>query len=571
MMTRIVRTGVLWMLYLGAALVILWGRYAWVTSGSPYSRRGFLDSAYMLVFTLPTAYYLLKKFIRVRFGPEALVLILTVILVLPYHWLGLEKFQYQPFYSYSWQGIDLSKFPAFAQDLPGGISTLGQVIPFLFPFLTFLIVLGLISAFICTYSQTARLFKNRPIELAFWLGLFVLVILETWIHLSYHSPILAYAYNDRTQLSGWYAVPLFPGNQGIMMGDFHIWRDLEAHFMGSPFTPDLELIRRSYLFYLTSQFSYFISPYYVYIARNILLWFGASGAMFLLAKRITGQVGSAIFTALLTATGTGFILYSAEYPANFAGYAIIPIILWIFFKFIEAEDQTVWDYLLFGCFLGLASLVYDIYPWYLAILGIAGILKKPMTKVILSLGFSAVVYAGFLVIQARVLGFKLSNPNTDFITSSLMNLFGYLVHLDYRSLYLLTLRGFDLYFYTLAAIFLVLPLFLAGAGLALIRDRRTFLLLFTFWAIPFLTFLVLLYGNQSWLKAPLVALPRLHYTNFLWVYLASGYCLNSIRVKLKAGKHAFLSMAIPIVIILILFLLNNADVFGWHQLYSLMD
>src|SRR5271157_3151393 len=108
-MAKIVKTGVVWMLFLGAALLILSGRYSWDASSLPYSRRGFLDSAYMLVFTLPTAYYLLRKFVGVRFVPEALVLILTIILVLPYHWLGLEKYQYSPFYSYPWQGVDASK------------------------------------------------------------------------------------------------------------------------------------------------------------------------------------------------------------------------------------------------------------------------------------------------------------------------------------------------------------------------------------------------------------------------------------------------------------------------------
>ncbi|MGD0611807.1 MAG: hypothetical protein ABSB41_09860 [Anaerolineales bacterium] len=570
-MAKIVKTGLFWMLFLGAALFILSGRYSWEPSSLPYSRRGFLDSAYMLVFTLPTVYYLLRKFVRVRFVPEVLVLILAIILVLPYHWLGLEKYQYTPFYSYPWEGVDASKFPAFAQDFPAGIRQLGQVIPFLFPFLAFLIILGLISAIFCTYYKTESLFINRPIELFFWLGLFVLVILQTWIHLSYHSPILASTLIDRTKLSGWYAVPLFPDNKGIMMADYHLWRDLEAYFMGLPINPQDEFIRRSYLFYLTSQFSYFISPYYVYITRNILLWFGSSGAMFLLAKRITSQTGSAIFTALLTTVGSGFILYSTEAPDNLAGYAVIPIILLIFIKFIDAERQTIGDYILFGCFLGLASLVYDIFPWYLAIPGIAWIMKKPMKKVILSLGISGLIYAGFLLLQARVFGINLSNRNSDFITSSLANIFKYVIHFHIKLLYTLTLRGFDLYFYTLAAAFLVLPLFLAGAGLALIRERKIFLLLLTFWAIPFLTFVALLYGNQNWLEAPLVALPRLHYTNFLWVYIAAGFCLNGIREKLKAGKLEFLAYAIPIVIILIIFLLNNADVFGWHQLYSVID
>lgn len=570
-MARIVKTTLVWILCLGAALFILSGRYSWAPGSLPYSRRGFLDSAYMLVFTLPTAYYLLRKFVRVRFVPEALILIVAVILVLPYHWLGLEKYQYTPFYSYRWQGIDPSKFPAFAQDFPAGISKLGQVIPFLFPFLTFLILLGLIGAFICTYSKRRRAFNNYPLELVFWFGLFILVVLETWIHLSYHSPILSATILNHTQLSGWYAVPLFPDNKGIMMADYQLWRDLEAHFMGSPFNPKTLLIRRSYLFYLTSQFSYFISPYYVYITRNILLWFGASSAMFLLAKRITGQIGSAIFTALLSAMGSGFILYSAESPANLAGYAIIPIILLIFIKFIEAENQKVGSYLLFGGFLGLASLVYDIFPWYLAILGIAWIMKKPLAKALLSLGISALVYSGFLFIQARALGFNLANKNSDYITGSLVNMFEYVIHFHIKLLYDLTLKGFDLYFYTLAAVFLVIPLFLAGAGLAVIRERKTFLFLLTFWAIPFLTFVVLLYGNTSWLNAPLVALPRLHYTNFLWVYLACGICLNFIQEKLKSRKLEFLSFAIPIGIIIIIFLLNNADVFGWHQLYSLIE
>ena len=566
-MIKIVKKVIIWIVFLGAALFILSGRFVWDLKHLPYSRRGFLDSAYMLVFTLPTIYYLLKKFVMARFVPEVVVLIMAIIMVLPYHWLGLEKYQYTPFYAYSWEQIDISKFPTFAQDFPAGISKLGVLIPSFLPFLVFLLILGLITTLICVYYKEQMIFRNKRIEILFFLGLFVLVTFQTWIHLSFHSPILASTIINHTILDNWYAVPLFPGNKGIMMKDYSIWRDLEAVFMGSPFTPDMLLIRRSYLFYLTSQFSYFISPYYVYITRNILFWFGASGAMFLLAKRITSQTGSAIFTALFTAMGSGFILFCAESPADLAGYAIIPIILLIFFKFIDADNQMVGEWILFGCILGLVSQIYDIFPWYLAILGIAWVMKKPIVKVVMSLGISAFIYGGFLFMQARVFGINLSNWNTDFITSAFVNMFNYVIHFHIKFLYTLTLKGFDLYFYTLAAAFLVIPLFLAGAGLAFIKDRKTQLYLFIFWAIPFLTFVILLYGNIT----IFAGLPRLHFTNFLWVYLACGFCLNSIREKLETHNLKFLSYAIPIVIIIFIFLLSNADTFGWHQLYSVID
>jgi hypothetical protein len=238
---------------------------------------------------------------------------------------------------------------------------------------------------------------------------------------------------------------------------------------------------------------------------------------------------------------------------------------------MDNENNALGDYLLFGSFLGLASLVYDIFPWYLGILFIAWFMKKPLTKVFLSLGIAIAIYSGFLVMQIKIFGFSLVNQNSDFIAHSLINIVHYLINFPIRILYELTLRGFDLYFYTLAAAFLVLPLFLAGFGFAFIKERRTRLFIFTFWMVPFVTFLALLYGNQYWSDAPLVALPRLHYTNFLWVYIASGVCLNTLKEKLKVRKLEFLSYAIPAAIILLMFLLSNADTFGWHQLYSFID
>jgi len=99
------------MLFLGAALFILSGRYSWEPSSLPYSRRGFLDSAYMLVFTLPTVYYLLRKFVRVRFVPEVLVLILAIILVLPYHWLAWRNTNTHLFILTPGRGLMHPNFP----------------------------------------------------------------------------------------------------------------------------------------------------------------------------------------------------------------------------------------------------------------------------------------------------------------------------------------------------------------------------------------------------------------------------------------------------------------------------
>jgi len=105
----------------------------------------------------------------------------------------------------------------------------------------------------------------------------------------------------------------------------------------------------------------------------------------------------------------------------------------------------------------------------------------------------------------------------------------------------------------------------------LFGERRIYLLLLTFWAVHFITFVILLYGNQLWLNQPLVALPRLHYTNFLWVYLAAGFCLNCILETLRRRNLNFLAYALPILVLILILLLNNADILGWHQLYALMD
>ena len=79
----------IWFLVLGGGLVVLRGRYDWSVGVQRYSLRGYLSSAYMFLFVVPTVYFLLTHFVKQRWFVLGSSAGLWVVLVLPYRWLGL--------------------------------------------------------------------------------------------------------------------------------------------------------------------------------------------------------------------------------------------------------------------------------------------------------------------------------------------------------------------------------------------------------------------------------------------------------------------------------------------------
>src|SRR5256885_13189847 len=73
-----------WTFGLLLALALLAGRYKWTPEASNFSWRSYLMSAFMLVITLPTFYYLLKIFIKRTLWAQLIFFLVAIWFVLPY-------------------------------------------------------------------------------------------------------------------------------------------------------------------------------------------------------------------------------------------------------------------------------------------------------------------------------------------------------------------------------------------------------------------------------------------------------------------------------------------------------
>lgn len=559
-----------WLVILVIALLVLRGRYLWETEVVRFSRRGYLSSAYMLVVFLPTLYYGMKQFVTNLEVVKVITALLAVVFTLPYYWLGLDRWYYN-----ANQPITYPFSPGIPYRFQGGLFE-GlkhyRTMPYEISFFVIMIGLGIGVAFLYYNSH-----RNSPGEsqgrvirnLAFWLGLYMLILLQTWLHFSTRNPGL---YEELLRMNNMDLKDLpvayfFPQNQGAVSCDYPaVWRPLEEHFMGLPKDTMTMLIRRSFPYYIASQFSYFFPPYYVGLARNIIMWFLASLCMYLFARGITGNSEVSTYAAALTACGTGFIFWAGSPESYLTGYAIIPILLYLFWKLFLNQDNSncIGGYVLFGSILGLGSMVYDIFPWYTTLILFAILWRLPLRWILISLAVSVGVYFGFLIIQQNVLQLTLDDSNYKYITYSVTNLIR-LKDFDLGTLYVFILVGFTKYFQILGQAFYILPLLTALIGLFFVNNRSQFLSILVLMVPPLLVFVILYCGGLKWDSYPLVSIPRLHFPHYVGVYIASGYTLLALRNGVQNVSNSTLSKSIPVVIIVLIFILNNIDVFGFHE------
>src|SRR5439155_757071 len=144
-----------WTFGLLLALALLAGRYKWTPEASNFSWRSYLMSAFMLVITLPTFYYLLKIFIK----------------------------------------------------------------------------------------------RTLWAQLIFFLGLYTLILFQTWMHLSMRSPAVYVShFVAPVERASWYHGYLFPNAKGAVNLEYPAWRVLEENFMGVSQPMSERMLPRSFTF-----------------------------------------------------------------------------------------------------------------------------------------------------------------------------------------------------------------------------------------------------------------------------------------------------------------------------------
>lgn len=574
MLSAGIRTLLLWVGGLGLALGLLIGRYDWSAAVARFAWRGYVSSAFMVAVTAPVLFYLLRLvFPRRPAWGVGITGAVTLWFCLPYRWLGLERWYYYRDAPSLYRATD-PRFPAPAFDwLPQALDHL-HAMPHETLFFGVLLGIGVLWA--GGYAWWAR--RRSAVEASagmsrragFWLLVYGLILLQTWLHLSLRAPnnyISPLVYQGHATIPDnyWAIGYMFPDGSGAVQGDYWpVWEDLQAHFQGLPRETNTMLIRRGYLAYLVSQWSYFFHPYYVALIGNILLWLAACVCAYRFAAAHWNTRVATCYAAL-TACGTGFIAFVTQ-PNNYlAGYAVIILLMYAFDVLVAQRAGRRWPhYLLFGGLLGLAGMVYDMFPLFVYLLGYAWLRRASPLMTACSLLVALGIYGAFLFLQFNVLCLTADSGNTSVITRSWEQVRTLLAQCDIGRLYVATALFFRTYCGNLGQAFFVVPVLLAAVGAVLCRERAQGLWIGLALIPSLMGQAFLSYGGHYQATNP-----RLVFGAYPAVYLLAAMALGAMGGGTRPGWGQQLRVIAPAGVLAGIFCLNNMDAFGYPQLYYL--
>ena len=549
------KTVLIWFSVQLLSLIFLIGRYDWSNSFSVVS---YVISAFFLLVSLPVFYFTLLHFLGHRWRLTlGITIILATILTLPYHWLGLEIFSINNTFSIPQPSsmVVFDWFPNAFKSLPA--------IPYEGGLFYSLAIIGI---FIALILRSWRKFSKRLI----WTGLFlfIIILIQVWLHLSLRSP-----YSYAGSLSGpnrWSVFYLFPGDKGAVNNDYPVHRAIEGIFMGIP--GYLLLIRRAYYYYLTSQLSYFVHPYYVSLILNIGFWFCAAICGYGFVRRIWDE-HTALITAGLIACGTGFIYFVAQPMSYMAGYALCIILVYLFQALIIDQPNKIGQSLLFGAILGLSSLVYDgLLPIYIFIIcyGLFRRIKLFHLLCIVFIGIS--IYFGFIFLVSIGLRQSIDPYPFSLPVAHVSKRIDLILSGNINQLYLLFTQLIVLFFGGLGNAFFVLPLILSLFGLMLVYGNTRKMIILLLLALPLFWTATYHFGDVTFNDSlSFSTMPRYLYIGYPAIYILSALFIRKISdgfIRIK--NHTFkVGAFIGYIILFCIFLLNNIDVFGFQSFYYL--
>ncbi len=569
------------LLVLIAGLLLLYGRFDWSAQVNKFSLRGYLSSAYLFALTIPSLFFLLKAlFPQHNKWIWGLTLTTAAWFSLPYKWLKLDLFYYNRqnpviFNSIDWNTLGTNA-PNYTGSPPPSTNWLPEA---LFrwndmPHEALFFLVLIFFAFLVVAAGLRLFSKSSPENVGkrklIWLGvgLFLLILLQTYFHLSLRSPYVYLTHYERPlEQNYWYVNFMFPDNQGAVNADLAAFRTIEDHFTGIPYETSTILIRRAYLFYFSSQFSYFFGMYRVFLFLNILLWFIACVCAYLLGKSWwDSEVG--IYMAFLMGCGPGFIMFVAQ-PMNYLpGYAIVIILIYLFERLISNQpDLASGRYLLFGSILGLGSMVYDIYPWFVFFIVYSLVKRQSFIKIVFSIGLAIIIFSGFLWIQTDILDLNMKTGNSRYLTEALNNILVMIQQGQIGTIYTLTITFLGNFINQLAQVFFVVPLILGVGGLFFIQHQPKIRGLSMLLLLPAILGFAFFHYGASYLAT----LPRLNFVAYPAVYLLAAGMLVEIRTYLAQRGLPKVGMLVVWSTLGFVFFLSNIDAFGiLPQMYYLV-
>jgi hypothetical protein len=561
---RALRPLVIWLVVLAAGLDLLYARYDWDLQGGRFAERGFFLSAYLLVILLPTCFYLARHVFHSTWIATGLTGVVFIVTTLPYEVLGLDEIYY---YRVRPQVYTIQDFPPSLEFLPEGAL---RAFPFDWLFMPLLFAIGA-GAIWGTWwlRHRAGLTAARRIPALLTIA-FALICVQSFLHSSMRAPYTYLAYFQRPEAEQhWYHVYHFADGSGATEGDQFVFSPLEDYFQGAPRDGNNMLIRRPFSFYLASQASYFVNTFYVWLGLNCLFWLVAVFATGRLVTQLTNERAGMIAGAL-TAVGPGFIAFVATPAMYLQNYTAVAVALCLF------QDLVVRSH---GCDLGrlatftgalmLCGLVYEL-TWLLVVLLAYGLAAGvPARSLLVSLAASFLVIRGFPLVVTSGLGIEIVPTNQEQLSQALDRTWDFLLHPRVAEWYDAAVTIVPSFLRLLIQAFFVVPIVIAAFGLPRLRGRATQVLVGAMFAMGFTIIAVLQIGEQQ-----IGTLPRLLFPLFPAVYLLAGLALDpGVRPRRPAGAPLrrrvtdAVRIAAPWVVVAIMAVLANIDLFGYPTLY----
>jgi hypothetical protein len=561
---------------------LLAGRYDWSPLRRDYSVRGFLSSLYLLVPTLVASWGLVRWLCPDRHRLRLAVLgAVAVLCVLPYRWLGLEQFHY-------YRDRPVAYLPDWLMEaaprLRANTNAWGQdawVTTRRLPPSDFRPSVlhhpprpaeGNVPAAIALAALTAAFWAWRHRWAPQATGALILtatIAAQSWAHLSLNSP---YSYVTHHYLpldrNYWHVAYVVGDRQGVVNADVVVFHDIEEHFWGTPRPTSTMLLRRPYASYLASQLDYFSNAYQVHLLLNLGAWVVAAACIYDIGRRHFGE-RTARHAAILTGCGPGFLMYVGQPMAYLPGYAAMAVVAWAAVRVLDGErEPSGADWVTLTSVLALALLVYDTLAWFAFVLGYAMLCRARVMPTLASLAAAAALYAGFLLLQTRVIGLALDPTNAAPLTEAAARVLELLRGGRVAELYQLTLELARVYAGGLAGAFFVIPFLLAVAGLCAPEsvERRAVVLLLLLPSLASLAFLC--YGEATWSGTRLATMPRFAFSAFPAVYLLAGSGVTALSGMLRSRGRDVLATVLTASILGGAMLVANLDVIlGLPQLY----
>jgi hypothetical protein len=520
-----------WAGLLAAGAALLAGRYDWHEAGGRFARNGYLSSLYFFCLVLPTGYYLTLRLSGRPRVARVVAGVLFVVCALPYRLLGIAP-RAVTLWPQNAVAPQIVWFPDALRD-PGAPGDRA-------------LILGVFAIGALGFLWRARFDWRRAAPLIALVGA---ITLQTALHTSMRSPYTYIAHFERA--GKWYHSYLLPSGQGAVNGDALFFTTLDEHFNGVPKDVRTYLIRRSFVHYLSSHFSYLFNPYYVFLVLNAGLWLLAALCTYHWVRRLDFPTETAQIAAALVATGNAFIAYVGQPTSYLISYAEIAISLYLFEVLLTDPAPAGRAVALFGATLGLCAASYDFFPSFVMFLFYARLRRVPLGPVATALGVALAVYFGYLGLEYGVLHLPWKATNMEHGERAWMGLMALLRHPSLRTWYELVARFPVVLAQDFAFAFTVVAAVLGVTGLVVGEARLQKL-----GAVLVLPAVLLdgyfFFGGHRWGQVSFAELPRFTYTAYPAIYLGAACLVTRARLRWLGW-----------LLIGLVFVLHNADVFGF--------